>query len=193
MDKQHKRPVFDRFHINYDDVVQSQAWFKEKVDKIKRSNRATPGQLLSKDGLLNLKNNVVPGNLYFFQYDPKLKEVLPYYDTFPMVFIYKPAPGGFLGLNLHCLEYPMRFALFKKLVEINNSKFSPQSKIKFTWGMVDSMAKLGPAKHCIKHYLTEHVYSPYMKVDPKDWVTALHLPVERFIGASKQYVWQQAH
>jgi hypothetical protein len=40
------------------------------------------------------------GSMQMFFYDPKTKETLPYYDTFPLVVVVGPAEGGFYGLNL---------------------------------------------------------------------------------------------
>ena len=57
------------------------------------------------------------GQMYMFQYDPKYKDVLPYYDRFPLVIPFEQtrrvgiAQGdGFYGLNLHYL--PLRLPPF---------------------------------------------------------------------------------
>ena len=54
------------------------------------------------------KDNTVIGRMYFFWYDPKLKDVLPVYDRFPMVFPIERYSDGFLGLNLHYLAMDSR-------------------------------------------------------------------------------------
>jgi hypothetical protein len=184
-----KRPILDKFHVDLKQVQDSRRWFDDQV-KLMAKGKVTPNALLLRDGIDDLRSNIVPGQLHFFYYDPKLKEKLPYYDQFPMVFPYKQVPGGFLGLNLHYLGYQERFALFKALMDIQGiKKLDNNTKLKYQWGTVMAMSNVPGAQACIKHYLVDHVKSRYMKVKPEDWATAMMLPVERFVGASKQRVW----
>jgi len=178
--------IFSEYHVGFDEVGKSRKWFTEKIADIKRGRRVTANKVIAST---TSTSQIVPGSLYFFYYDPKLKDTLPYYDAFPMVFPYKPAPGGFLGLNLHYLGYPERFALFKQLLEINGSKVTDATKLKYQWSTINSMSQV--AKHCIKHYLNDHVVSQFSKIEPEDWTTAMFMPVEKFIGESKEYVWNQ--
>ena len=182
--------LLDKFHIDINQVKKSSKWYNEQVATMKRGN-ITPIKLL-KQGGNQVSLTIKPGSLFMFEYDPKLKDTLPYYDTFPMVFPYKPAPGGFLGLNMHYLGYAERFALFQKLLDINGKTIDENTKIKYSWAMVNSMAQLGTAKACIKHYLNEHVASPYLKIAPTDWATCMLMPVERFVGASKEHIWKES-
>lgn len=182
-----KNKILDKFHIDYNSVQNSRKWFQSQVDSMNKS-KVTPGNILGARGS-NLTFKITPGALHFFRYDPKLKDVLPFYDTFPLVIPYKSVPGGFLGLNLHYLDYKERFALFKKLLELNNSTLSDTTKIKYSWATVAGFSTMLGAHNCIKHYLYDHLASPLSKIAPNDWVTAIMLPVERFEGATKQYVW----
>lgn len=181
--------IFQEYHVGVDDVVNSRKWFLEKVADMKRGRRITPNKALASGGYMTTE--IKPGSLYMFFYDPKLKESLPHYDTFPLVFPYKPAPGGFLGLNLHYLGYKERFVLFKKLLDINGSRISDTTKIQYSWSMINGMAQLSNAKYCIKHYLNEHVASPFTKVAPNDWTTAMLMPVEKFVGDTKENIWSK--
>ena len=181
--------ILTNLHVDYDQVKKSASWFSKQI-AIMKAGKATPKKLMTEQAN-ELVTKVVPGSLYFFYYDPKLKNVLPYYDTFPMVFPYKPAPGGFLGLNLHYLGYQERFVLFRELLKINGSKLHDNTKIKYSWQMVNGMSSMSTAKHCIKHYLYEHVRSQFIKVAPADWTTSMLLPVEKFVGATKEQVWKQ--
>ena len=183
-----KRPILDKLHINIEDVQNSKKWFNSTVQKLKKPH-VSPNGLLFRDGLDSLKTNLVPGNLYFFYYDPKLKDTLPYYDQFPLVFPYKPAPGGFLGLNLHYLDYQERYALFSNLLKINGDILDDRTKIKYQWSNIVAMSNVPNAKKCIKHYLVDHVRSRYMKIEPDDFMTCMMLPVEKFVGESKERVW----
>jgi hypothetical protein len=48
------------------------------------------------------------------------------------------------------------------------------------------------AQPCVKHYLNDHVRSPFRRVEANDWATAMMLPVERFQGATKEQVWTES-
>ena len=78
---------------------ESRAWFKKKASNLRSINR----EALMKEEPLRRTNKEVVGNMYMFQYDPKHKDTLPYYDLFPLAIVIGPAEGGFLGLNLHYL------------------------------------------------------------------------------------------
>jgi hypothetical protein len=128
-----------------------------------------------------------------FAYDPKHKDTLPYYDKYPMVFPFKKLPDGFMGLNLHYLPYGLRVKLMDRLLQFkNNSNMDETTKLKFSWNLINGLARFAPAKPCVKHYLNEHLKSPFININAQDWPTAMMLPVERFVGATKEKVWQES-
>ena len=63
----------------------------------------------------SLKNRIMVGNMYLFIYDPKLKNELEYYDTFPLVIPIKDYHDGFLGINLHYIDTMDRAILMYSL------------------------------------------------------------------------------
>ena len=66
-----------------------------------------------------------------FIYDPKLKDKLPYYDTFPLVLPVEQYKDGFLGINLHYLSIPMRMRLLDRLMDYsNNDKFDNHTEFR---------------------------------------------------------------
>lgn len=183
------RPLFDLQHININDVRNSKKWFDAKVKHMSYAG-ASPNRVMSSPGS-NLTFKIQPGSMYMYFYDPKHKDTLPYYDMFPLVIPYKAVAGGFIGLNLHYLGYKERYALFKKLLSLNGSKVDELTKIKYSWSTVSQFATILGVDKCIKMYLYEHLASPLSKIDPHDWMTALLLPVEKFVGTTKQQVWNQ--
>lgn len=70
---------------------QSRAWFRQRARDIRRVNRK---QLMQSNEVIRTSESVV-GNMYMFFYDPKHKDTLPYYDTFPLVFIVGRCQGWF--------------------------------------------------------------------------------------------------
>lgn len=184
-----KSSIIEQYHVDFTKVKESRTWFNNQV-ALMRKGRLTANKLLANSETLT--TSIRPGALYLFMYDPKFKETLPYYDMFPLVFPFAPAKGGVLGLNLHYLPYPERFALFKKLIEINGKPLTDNIKMNFSWQMITAMAKTQHAGACVKHYLNEHVASPFMKIDSKDWTTVQLMPVEKFVGATKEAVWRDS-
>ena len=181
--------IFEKNRFDLDEVSKkSRAWFEQQVLLMTRK-RITPNKVIQSNPQ-QLRAQVFPGFLYMFAYDPKLKETLPYYDMFPLVFPFRKVPGGFYGLNLHYLPYPLRVQLLDRLMTFaNNDKMDQTTKIKYSWQMIDGVSRYKLAQPCVKHYLNDHVRSPFRRVEANDWATAMMLPVERFQGATKEQVW----
>ena len=172
-------------------LKKSRAWYSQQVLLLGKQG-ITPQRLMRED-LSSLKSRIIPGNLYMFAYDPKLKATLPYYDRFPLVFPYASVPGGFMGLNMHYLPYPLRIRLLDNLLVFkNNDKMDGTTRLKYSWSLIANVAKFRMAEPCIKHYLLPHVKTAFKKVDVNDWATAMLLPVERFIKTPKEQVWKDS-
>lgn len=169
----------------------SRAWFEQQVALLARQ-RITPPKVLRGDATA-LKTSVMPGKLYMYFYDPKLKETLPYFDKFPLVFPFRKVEGGFLGLNMHYLPYQLRIRLLDRLMTFkSNDKMNEATRLKYSWALIDGVSRFNGAIPCVKHYLMDHVRSPFREIPSSDWATAMLLPVERFEGATKQQVWAES-
>jgi len=187
-----KPSMLDVFERNkYDlltSVKRSRTWFDQQV-LLMSKQRITPQQVLAGNTTQNT-TRVIPGHLYMFVYDPKTKNDLPYYDKFPLVFPFGKTENGFMGLNMHYLPYSLRITLLDRLlIYVNNAKIDETTKIKYSWKLIDGVARYKMAEPCVKRYITGNVRSVFRQVNSKDWATAMLLPVERFVGASKQEVW----
>jgi hypothetical protein len=184
--------VFERNKYNLDDAVKkSRAWFDQQALLMSKQS-ITPPKVL-KGNPQQLKMTIMPGKLYMFLYDPKLKNELPYYDRFPLVFPFRKVQGGFLGLNMHYLPYQLRIRLLDKLMQYaSNNKLNEATRIKYSWALIDGVSRFNGAIPCVKHYLDSHVRSAFREVPSYDWATAMLLPVERFVGATTQQVWTES-
>lgn len=181
--------VFDKNRYDLATAAKkSRTWFDQQALLLSKQ-QITPNKVLKADPDL-LKTNVMPGKLYMYFYDPKLKHELPYYDRFPLVFPFRKVQGGFLGLNMHYLPYQLRIQLLDRLMQFkSNDKMNEATKLKYSWSTIDGISKFKAAQPCVKHYLMDHVRSPFKQVNSYDWATAMLLPVERFTGADKLTVW----
>ena len=161
-------------------------WFRDKAsglgkindDKILRGDRD------------RLKNRTAIGKMYFFMYDAKHKDTLPYYDKFPLIFPVDRVQGGFYGLNMHYLPLPLRAQLMDSLYEVtNNDRYDETTKLKLSYGILKGAERFNLFKPTFKRYLTSQVRSRFVEVYPSEWDVALFLNTEQFIGASKTKVW----
>lgn len=188
---ENRRTVFELYKIDQNEVKKSKIWFDEQIKRLS-TKKITPNRVMFEEAW-SMTHTLTPGRLFFYYYDPKYKETLPYYDQFPLVIPFDKTPNGFIGLNMHYLDYRSRMALFNELLIITgNRSLTDISKIQYSWSMVKRIAKLKPAQACIKRYITKHVKSPFIEVPPEFWHTAMMLPVQRFAKESKEYVWAQS-
>lgn len=133
------------------------------------------------------------GRMYFFRYDPKTKEQLPYYDTFPLIFLVGPAEGGFYGINLHYLPPLLRAKLMDQLLGIQiESKNSENTRLLLSYNILNSASRYHLFKPTLKRYLTSHMKSKFIWVPPEEWLVASMLPAQRFKKSSESKVWNDS-
>jgi hypothetical protein len=162
----------------------STQWFR---DKIKEFGTPTSSDLI-RDG----KRTSIPtfGLLNMFVYDPKLKDKLPYYDTFPLVLPIEKYSNGFLGINIHYLSMPMRLRLLDRLVDFsNNDKFDTSTKLRVDYSR---LKKIDLIKPCLKRYLAGNVKTQFRKVEADEFIVATLLPVQRFKKQSDSHVFAKS-
>lgn len=168
---------------------ESREWFRKKVSSLKSINR----EALMKEDPLRQTTEEIIGSMYMFFYDPKHKETLPYYDTFPLVVVVGPAEGGFYGLNLHYLPPILRAKMLDALMDITtNKKYNDSTRFKMSYELLTRTAKLKYFKPCFKHYLNEHVKSKFAMVPAPEWEIATFLPTAKFEKASINAVYKDS-
>lgn len=178
--------IFDKYKYDRTIETKSKTWFQQQALLLSRT-RINDKRLFSEQ---KTTTRMIPGNLYMFIYDPKMKETLPYYDTFPLIFPYAVTKEGFMGLNMHYLPYFQRIQLMSRLMQFaTNKNYDENTRIKYSWSLIAGASKFAVAANCIKHYLASHVRSPFIEIPATQWHTCMMLPVERFVGANKKTVW----
>jgi len=163
---------------------ESQKWFRNKLKNIWQVNR----QKLLRDSALQRVARQRMGDMYMFFYDPKHKETLPYYDTFPLIIMVEKAPGGFYGLNMHYLPPVLRAKLFDGLAK-SDERYDENTRFRARYRLLQSVRKLKYFKPCFKHYLTKHVEGRISKVEAPEWEIALFMPTQRFKKATATQVY----
>ena len=162
----------------------STQWFR---DKIKEFGTPTSANLI-RDGKRTSKPTF--GILNMFVYDPKLKEKLPYYDTFPLVLPIESYSNGFLGINMHYLSMPIRIRLLDRLVDYsNNDKFDSSTELRVDYSR---LKKIDLIKPCLKRYLASNVKTKFRKVEADEFIVATLLPVQRFKKQSDSHIFAKS-
>ena len=162
-------------------------WLRAKVKELTPTSRAL---MADRD---RLKSNSTIGKMYFYFYDPKTKDSLPYYDRFPLVIPIERYQDGFLGLNLHYIHPKQRIILLDKLSDYtNNDKYDKSTKLRLSYSLLASSSKLFEHQPCIKRYLFSQVGSRFLEITADEWDIAALLPMESFVGASTSKVYSDS-
>jgi hypothetical protein len=138
-------------------------------------------------------NRPLLGKLYFFYYDPKTKDEMDYYDTFPLVLVLDKYSDGFLGLNLHYLPIKYRVAFLNKLLQYARYDEDDEvKKFKITYDILDAARRLREFRPCLKRYLYSQMGSRILTVQPAEIDVAIYLPIQRFKKQKAQTVWKES-
>ena len=170
---------------------QAMSWFK---DIVKKTRAAAFPAATGRSDIMSDRNTGVQamptiGRLYLFQYDAKWKDILPYWDVWPLIFPFDLAANGFYGINLHYLPPNARIDLMLRLIKAQggSGNLTEKYKLKLSYNIITSYP---PARPCIKRYLFSHVQGRgFYGIKGEDWSYAASLPLQKFKGASETTVW----
>ena len=166
---------------------QARAWLQSKIKELK-PNRTSLMRDRNK-----LKESSVIGKMYFYFYDPKTKDTMPYYDRFPLVIPIESYNDGFLGLNLHYIAPKYRMTLLDKLsVTASNKTYDEKTKLRLNYKYLANASRVFEATPCIKRYLFSQIQSRFLEITADEWDIAALLPMESFVGASTSKVYAES-
>lgn len=162
----------------------SRAWYMSKTRKY---SKAQTQKTITRDSSRR-ESDVQVGSMYFFRYDAKYKNELPYWDAFPLIFPFSAGPGYIMGINLHYLPPMLRAKLMDELYPLmTDASYSSSTRLNLSYGMLSSMSKY--FKPCIKKYLYSHIKTQFYKVEPAEWEVAMFLPTADWQGAGSSKVY----
>jgi hypothetical protein len=165
----------------------SRTWLRQKVKDLKPTARSL---MTDRD---RLRTNSIIGKMYFYFYDPKTKESLPYYGRFPLVIPIENYKDGFLGMNLHYIHPKQRIILLDKLSDTaSNKNYDKNTKLRISYQFLSSASRAFEATPCIKRYLYGHVQSRFLEISAEEWDIAALIPGSSFVGASNEKVWSDS-
>ena len=166
-------------------------WFRKKVTVATKGDKMSTKSIMSRTN--DLTSKLLIGRMYHFKYSAKWKEVLPYWDMFPLVIPVDAYADGFSGLNLHYLPPKLRARLFDQLISIVSDKnLNERTKFKISYELLNGVRKYKLFKPTFKRYLYTHIRSRFLLMPPAEWQIALFLPTQRFQKAKSARVWQDS-
>ena len=169
-------------------------WFKSIVKKTQQAAfpAKTARDEIMQERNVGIDNTPKIGRLYLFQYDAKWKDILPYWDVWPLIFPFDYATDGFYGINLHYLPPNDRISLMLRLIKSAGAarKMDENYRLKLSYQIITGFK---PARPCIKRYLFSHVQGAgFYGIGGNDWSYAAALPLHKFQKESAKYVWTQS-
>jgi hypothetical protein len=170
-------------------TVDARDWLRSQAQEVRR---ASPSGIISRNSQ-SQTNIIIPGFMYLFNYDPKTKADLPFYDSFPLVFPFKKLPDGFMGLNMHYLPLQYRARLMDALYDLSsNKRFDETTRLRLSYQVLNGASKFRYFEPCVKRYLNSHLKSRLLQIDSNEWDTALFLPLDRFQKAGRAAVYAES-
>jgi hypothetical protein len=172
-------------------TVAAREWYRSAAGKL--MTNISPGVFEKRTDEARKVSSMEFGYMYAFKYDPKTKNDLPYYDTFPLVFPVRMDSDGFLGINFHYLPPVLRAKLMNALYStLTNKKYDDTTKVKISYSILQSASKYRYFKPMLKKYLRSRVRSQFLEVQVNEWDIAIFLPTESFRKADTGRVWEES-
>ena len=163
-------------------------WFKKLVKETQRAAfPASTGRKDLKTQSVDKRGNLSAadiGSMYFFRYQAKWAEILPYWDMFPLIFPFAKAKGGFYGINLHYLGPVPRINLMRALIKAQgvSGNMDENFRLKLNYNII---TKFPPAEPCIKRYLNSYNQGGFFKIGGDDWAYAVGLPIQKWVVGNR--------
>ena len=165
--------------------------FQKKVKQATKGEKVSIKSVLSRRELMVAK--LLGGRMYHFRYDPKWKEKLPYWDTFPLVIPIDSYGDGFDGLNLHYLPLKLRAKLFDALSSVlTDDGLNEKARFKLTYNLLSGAKKFKLFRPTYKRYLYSKVKSRFLLIPPEEWQIALFLPTQKFVKSQANQIWKDS-
>jgi hypothetical protein len=163
-------------------------WYRTNITRI----RTTP-QAIMQENRDNMTLQPLNGKMYLFEYEPKGKKTLKYYDTFPLIFKIQMWPEGFLGMNFHYLNYKQRAQLMNALYDLASDKeINEETRLLMTYKLLQNSTKFRWFKPTLKKYSKSNIRSRFLEIMPEQWNAAIMLPIARFKKEKNSKVWRDS-
>ena len=170
------------------EIKRSTKWFHDKIKGLKGEVRnrfsSTNAAKFYREAETKvqpavLKRRAELGDLFCYYYKPKYKDVLPYYDMFPMIMLIGVDKDTFLGINFHYLAPKFRAILLDRVTAKVGGGL-------INWKKISKIREIAPT---VKRYRFDHIMKKVVPIEENEQEIAIFLPTERFKKASRTQVW----
>ena len=166
------KTIFEKLQEKSEGEKQSWQWYRQTLKSMAMDIKQHPEHLIrdeKKDRVEEedaqdknrLRRFARQGRLFLFEYKATTK-YLPYYDTFPLVYVLRASPEYFIGANLHYLHPKKRPLVIEKLKQ----------------------DRIDIPRICIHKYILDNVDGFLLDLALDEWDTAIALPIDRFVKQS---------
>lgn len=158
---------------------------KGKKEKIRKKDLNGSGALFGQsrknfnERSFNPVKDPFIGGMFFYEYDPKWKEKLPYYDRYPLVTPFNLYNDGWIGINWHYMEPNLRRRVLLYLLAYKEKK-STREYMKISYELLNKSVHVEAFKPAIKRYLTGHVRTKLVKINSDEWRHVAALPLAKW-------------
>lgn len=121
------------------------------------------------------------GGMFFYRYDAKYKDILPYWDALPLTIPINLTKTHMLGLNLHYLTLAQRAILLNQLIKLKTKTTTPRY-MQLSYNILQTVGQDRLWKKAIHEYIISRIQTRLVKVDHDDWKKAIALPVAQWRG-----------
>jgi len=174
-------------------------WARDESANINRSGAQLRSSMFDISTFKNV-NRPLAGKMYCYMYDAKLKEKLPYWDYFPVIFGIgdsKDDPRDWYGINLHYLDFRWRVKLMDALYTLRSPKPSKDNTILagLNYDFLKGNSKFKAFLPCLHRYkgVGSFVKSRILEIPPNYWSIISFLPMQRFMKANSRTVWKDSN
>lgn len=167
---------------------ESLEWFRTRASKVRDSRNR-----IFEDRGAKTTKTIEVGQMYFYKYDAKWKEELPFWDAVPLIFPFHQDSKYMWGLNMHLLPPKLRVTLMDNLYALaNTARLREKTRLRLSYQAIQKVSKNRYYVPAVRQYLKSHVKTPFYEVKGNEWNIALFLPLQSFRKASSQKVFAEA-
>lgn len=167
-------------------------WFFDLSNAIK-SNRKSSGKQFTN---YRRSNAVMIGRVMAFNYDPKTKSELPFFDENPLAIPFSFKDGveskGFLAVNLHYIPRYQRKSVMNYFIKNDPVEAMKTGKLDVDY-IRDIKSKRHDSKlkylyYAIRMYLLDHVKGSFFIVPQEDYINVISVYSGKFVGQTEREI-----
>ena len=139
-----------------------------------------------------LRKSIYPGAFIQYKYNPKYRDVLPFWDAFPSIIVMSKTKRHILGLNLHFVPVSMRKTLVGYLVKTNKSNIKKGLPMKADYDHFKGLLKKLNLGVAVRKYIISRMSSDMSVINSNaDYLEALpYIQTKKLYGVESDNIYR---